>query len=92
MNADSPVAVLWESLLSGALCKPPLAAAWRKAASRRRAGKRRSKARHSVYACKQQRGAFWCAEPCRPEKVPVRKKTKKVTFSAVVTVVEFAVA
>lgn len=58
---------------------------------RQRRRSRSSKAQVSVYACKHQRGTFWCAEPCRPEKMQVKRKAKRVTFSPVVSVVEFTV-
>jgi hypothetical protein len=97
MDNESPVSVLWDNLLTAAQQRPPSPSSspsqqhtLNKKAKHHRQPRQR-KARLSIYACKQQRGTFWCAEPCRAEKVMARKRVKKVTFSPVVTVVEFTV-
>ncbi|KPA81938.1 hypothetical protein ABB37_04171 [Leptomonas pyrrhocoris] len=98
MNSESPVSVLWDSLLKAAHQKPPSPPSFSRQNKLDRSKRRhhrqrpRSMVRMSVYACKgQQERTFWCAEPCRPEKVQIKKKVKKVTFSPLVTVVEFTV-
>ncbi|KAK7196537.1 hypothetical protein NESM_000591500 [Novymonas esmeraldas] len=87
MSCASPVEVLWDDLLRAAAKAPPAT----RTARHRHRRQQRCPAPESVYASKKRWGHFWCAVPCRPERVSVKTREKRVTFSPIVTVVEFAV-
>ncbi|CAG9573870.1 hypothetical_protein [Leishmania major strain Friedlin] len=93
MSHESPVAVLWEKLLEAAAAAAPSSASVSRGHRHRRRARRqqRGSPRFSAYASKQCPGHFWCAVPCRPERAAVKKRQKKVTFSPIVSVVEFTV-
>ncbi|CAJ1025411.1 hypothetical protein Q4I30_003838 [Leishmania utingensis] len=92
MSRLPPVAVLWENLLEAAAMAEPAVSLSRGHQHRRRGRRQqRSSARFSAYASKQYAGHFWCAVPCRPERASAKKRGKKVTFSPIVSVVEFTV-
>ncbi|KAG5504887.1 hypothetical protein JKF63_04333 [Porcisia hertigi] len=92
MSRCSPVSVLWENLLEAAAMAPPSASVPRSHRHQRHARQKgRSFPRFCTYAMKQCAGQYWCAVPCRPERASIKKREKKVTFSPIVSVVEFTV-
>ncbi|KAG5479008.1 hypothetical protein LSCM1_02850 [Leishmania martiniquensis] len=92
MSHLSPVAVLWANLLEAAASASPSASLSRGRRHQHRARRQQRRSpRFSAYASKQCAGHFWCAVPCRPERVSVKKREKRVTFSPFVSVIEFTV-